>query len=256
MVHDDTDVPSLSSALVAHPDPYKPFLPLLRQSTNAEDPIPLLTSTFLTNLVSTSLVSSSKPAPRDEQALPQLYTYLSTLTKNQDSGLQDIGVQGISSLLRTSRSREIFWNQRKETVDPLVDILRAAAGAKDNGSSTLGSSVRAIEPGLSGGVGIQLLYRVLLVIWQLSFEGNLIGDDLQEYVTKSCIGWVPMLTDPGTTRSSNFTPIFCDYPPRRRRLDCYSQLSTTSSLLTVPHCCPWPCSSASPLSLPTFLAVI
>ncbi|KAI9928823.1 hypothetical protein ASPWEDRAFT_105820 [Aspergillus wentii DTO 134E9] len=174
------DVPSLSSALVAHPDPYKPFLPLLRQSTNAEDPIPLLTSTFLTNLVSTSLVSSSKPAPRDEQALPQLYTYLSTLTKNQDSGLQDIGVQGISSLLRTSRSREIFWNQRKETVDPLVDILRAAAGAKDNGSSTLGSSVRAIEPGLSGGVGIQLLYRVLLVIWQLSFEGNLIGDDLQE----------------------------------------------------------------------------
>ncbi|PLB43852.1 vacuolar H+-ATPase V1 sector, subunit H [Aspergillus steynii IBT 23096] len=172
------DVPSLSSALVAHPSPYKPFLPLLRHSTNTEDPIPLLTSTFLTNLVSISLVSTSKSTPRDEEALPQLFTYLSSLTQNQDSGLQDIGVQKLSALLRTSRSRELFWKQRKETVDPLVEILRAAAGAKDTGSSTLAGSSR-IEPGLAGGVGLQLLYRVLLVLWQLSFEGSLIGDDLQ-----------------------------------------------------------------------------
>ncbi|BCR86146.1 H(+)-transporting V1 sector ATPase subunit H [Aspergillus chevalieri] len=174
------DAPSLASALIAHADPYKPFLPLLRHSTNAEDPIPLLTSTFLTNLVSTSLVSSSKPAARDDEALPQLYAYLSTLARNQDSGLQDIGVQEYSALLRTARARELFWNQRKDTVEPLVEILRAAAGAKDNGSSTVGgSSVRAIEPGLAGGVGIQLLYRVLLVLWQLSFEAELVGDDLQ-----------------------------------------------------------------------------
>ncbi|PYI12566.1 vacuolar ATP synthase subunit H [Aspergillus sclerotiicarbonarius CBS 121057] len=173
------DVPSLSAALVAHPDPYKPFLPLLRHSANAEDPIPLLTSTFLTNLVSVSLSSSSKPAARDDEALPQLYTYLSTLTQNQDSGLQDIGVQELSALLRTSRSRELFWKQRKQTVDPLIEILRAAAGAKDSSSSTLAGSSRAIEPGLAGGVGLQLLYRVLLVLWQLSFEGQLIGDDLQ-----------------------------------------------------------------------------
>ncbi|GAB1196337.1 hypothetical protein APSETT444_005606 [Aspergillus pseudonomiae] len=173
------DVPALSSALIAHPDPYKPFLPLLRHSTNAEDPIPLLTSTFLTNLVSISLVSSSKSAARDEEALPQLYTYLSSLTQNQDSGLQDIGVQELSVLLRTSRSREIFWKQRRETVDPLIEILRAATGGKDTNSSTVAGSSRAIEPGLSGGVGLQLLYRVLLVIWQLSFEGALIGDDLQ-----------------------------------------------------------------------------
>jgi len=33
---------------------------------------------------------------------------------------------------------------------------------------------------VAGGVGIQLLYRVLLVIWQLSFEGELVGDGLQE----------------------------------------------------------------------------
>ncbi|EAW07768.1 H(+)-transporting V1 sector ATPase subunit H [Aspergillus clavatus NRRL 1] len=173
------DVPSLASALIAHPSPYKPFLPLLRHSTNADDPIPLLTSTFLTSLISFSLGSSTKSAPRDEEALPQLYTYLSTLTQNQDSGLQDIGVQGLSALLRTARSREIFWNQRKETPDPLIEILRAAAGAKDSSSSTLAGSSRAVEPGLSGGVGLQLLYRVLLVLWQLSFEGGLVGEGLQ-----------------------------------------------------------------------------
>ncbi|KAE8355592.1 putative vacuolar ATP synthase subunit H [Aspergillus coremiiformis] len=173
------DVPALSSALIAHPSPYKPFLPLLRHSTNAEDPIPLLTSTFLTNLVSISLASSSKSAARDEEALPQLYTYLSSLTQNQDSGLQDIGVQELSALLRTSRSREIFWGQRRETVDPLIEILRAATGGKDTNSSTVAGSSRTVESGISGGVGLQLLYRVLLVLWQLSFEGGLIGDDLQ-----------------------------------------------------------------------------
>ena len=63
-----------------------------------------------------------------------------------------------------------------------MDILRAAAGAgKDNGSTTLGgaSSVRSVETGIGGGVGIQLLYHVLLVIWQLSFEGPLVGEELE-----------------------------------------------------------------------------
>ncbi|KAJ9324587.1 hypothetical protein DTO027B5_4 [Paecilomyces variotii] len=175
------DAPSLAPAIVAHPDPYKPFLPLLRHSTSTEDPIPLLTSTFLTALVSTSLRSSTKSAGRDEEALTQLYAYLSTLTKNHDSGLQDIGVQGFSALLQTQRSREIFWSQRKETVDPLIEILRAAAGAKETGSTTLGAtgSIRSLEPGIGGGVGLQLLYHVLLVLWQLSFAGELVGDDLE-----------------------------------------------------------------------------
>ncbi|KAL2832179.1 armadillo-type protein [Aspergillus cavernicola] len=174
------DAPSLSSALVAHPDPYKAFLPLLRHSTNAEDPIPLLTSTFLTNLVSIGITSSSKSTTQDEEALPQLYSYLSTLTQNQDSGLQDIGVQGLSSLLRTSKSRQIFWTQRKQTVDPLIEILSTAVGGKDSSSgTTLTGSSRGADAGIASGVGLQLLYRVLLVLWQLSFEGGLIGDDLQ-----------------------------------------------------------------------------
>ena len=101
------------------------------------------------------------------------------VTKNPDSGLQDIGVQAYSALLRTKRSREIFWDQRNATVEPLIDILRVATGSgKDNGSTTLGGtgSIRSLE---AGGVGLQLLYHVLLVIWQLSFEGSLVGDGLE-----------------------------------------------------------------------------
>ncbi|KAJ5893992.1 hypothetical protein N7495_005683 [Penicillium taxi] len=181
------DVPSLADALISHPEPYKSFLQFL-QPTNT-DPIPLLASTFLTTLVSHSLVASTKSAPRDEEALPQLYIFLSTLTKNQDSAVQDIGVQGFSELLRKKSSREIFWNHRKETLDPLIETLRAAAGGKDNvsnsgasisGASTPAPSTRGIESGLAGGIGLQLLYRVLLVVWQLTFESALVGEELQE----------------------------------------------------------------------------
>lgn len=182
-----SDVPALASSLAEDPNCYRHFLPLLTHSSNPEDPIPLLASAFLTPLVSISLVSSSKPTAKDEAALPRLYSYLATLTKSQDTGLQDIGIQQYSSLLRTQRSRQLFWEQRSTTVASLVDILRAAAGAaKDNGSSTLvgSSSVRSAESGISGGVGLQLLYHVLLVLWQLSFEGELIGDDLESYVTQ------------------------------------------------------------------------
>ncbi|KAA6410984.1 MAG: V-type H+-transporting ATPase subunit [Lasallia pustulata] len=177
------DVPSLPSMLLDSPDPYKPFLPLLSQSTNPEDPIPLLTSSVLTSLISSALVTSTKP--KTDEALPKLYKYLSTLTKSQDSGLQDIAVQEYSALLKTKKSRELFWKQREETVNPLVDILRAATGAASDNGSTLwnggGGSIRsATDGGLSGGVGLQLLYHVLLVIWQLSFEGSMVGQGLEE----------------------------------------------------------------------------
>ncbi|KAF3483223.1 uncharacterized protein GIQ15_02547 [Arthroderma uncinatum] len=171
------DVPALTSALVEGNESYRHFLPLLTNSTT-EDPIPLLTSSLLANLVSASLRATPKISQKDEVALPKLFSYLSTLTKSADTGLQDIGVQGYSALLRTKRSREIFWKERKDTVEPLIGILRAAAGAtKDNGSSLGGG--RAGEAGISGGVGIQLLYHVLLVLWQLSFEGDLIGAELE-----------------------------------------------------------------------------
>jgi len=67
-----------------------------------------------------------------------------------------------------------------------MDILSAASGAGKDHTSNLRSgdagSVRSVPEGLSGGVGLQLLYHVLLVVWQLSFEGELVGDGLQEYV--------------------------------------------------------------------------
>ena len=128
--------------------------------------------------------ASTKPPPHIAEALPKLYKYLAILSTNNDSGLQDIAVQQYASVLRTKKSRELFWDQRQETVDPLIDILRAAAGAGKDSDSTLfsgGASIRgSTSDGLSGGVGIQLLYHVLLVIWQLSFEGRLVGKGLDE----------------------------------------------------------------------------
>lgn len=177
LTRSSTDISALSSALVAQPDPYSPFLPLLKQSTDPESPIPLLTSTVLKSLLAVA-PASSKSA---EAALPKLFAYLSTLTKLSDGGLQDIAVLAYSALLRGKKSRELFWAQRKETVGPLVDILQSAAGVSSSDSSTLwsgGASVRNAE--LGGGVGIQLLYHVLLVLWQLSFEGANIGDDFNE----------------------------------------------------------------------------
>jgi V-type H+-transporting ATPase subunit H len=86
-------------------------------------------------------------------------------------------------------SRQLFWKQRSETVAPLVDILRKAAGIGADSSATLWSGNTTARPGfegaLSGGVGLQLLYHVLLVMWQLSFEAEEIGDEMDEYVVFS-----------------------------------------------------------------------
>ncbi|KAL8370299.1 hypothetical protein RB595_000605 [Gaeumannomyces hyphopodioides] len=175
--------PSLSKALFRNSDPYRHFLPLLAQTSGPDDaiPIPLLTSTVLAALAASTRDES--PATI-QKALPVILSYLSTLTKNSDAGLQDIGVQQYSLLLYGSKSRQQFWSQRSETVAPLIDILRAAAGSSNGDSSSLrGGSLRGssvIEGSIGGGVGIQLLYHVLLVLWQLSFEAEEVGCDLEE----------------------------------------------------------------------------
>jgi V-type H+-transporting ATPase subunit H len=169
-------------ALSKHPDPYSPFLPLLAQSNNPEDPIPLLASTVLASMIGAAPNFSDKAAA----AVPQLLSYLSTLTQVSDGGLQDIAVLQYSALLRGKKSRELFWSQRKETVGPLIRILRTAAGidAEGNSTSTLWSGATTLRSGtegsLGGGVGLQLLYHVLLVLWQLSFEAAAIGNGLEE----------------------------------------------------------------------------
>ncbi|KAM3071284.1 H(+)-transporting V1 sector ATPase subunit H [Clarireedia jacksonii] len=174
-------IPTLSKTLAEHDDPYKPFLPLLTQSNDPESPIPLLTSTVLTGIISGSNDTSAKAA----EAMPKLLTYLSTLAKSTDGGLQDIACLQYSSLLQGKKSREIFWAQKSETVAPLVDILKSAAGvANGDSASTLWSGATSIRNGpegtLGGGVGLQLLYHVLLVLWQLSFEGAAIGEGLED----------------------------------------------------------------------------
>lgn len=178
------DIPNLAAALAQHPTPFTPFLPLLKATSNVEDPIPLLTSSVLSKFLSYALTRSTKNTAQIDEALPQLYKYLSALAQSSDAGLQDIAVQEYSAVLRNRKSRELFWDQRKETLDPLFDILRAAAGVgKDREPSTGNGgagSVRSTPEGLSGGVGLQLLYHVLLVVWQLSFEGELVGDGLQD----------------------------------------------------------------------------
>lgn len=177
------DAPPLAMKILEQPEPYKHFLGLLGNSQSPEDPIPILSVAFLTNLVAISLTTSSKPIPRDDEALPKLYTYLSTLTKCQDSGLQDIGVQQFSTLLRTKRAKELFWKQKQDTIDPLFDILRTAAGAAKDSDSTLwngATSIRSADTRFGGGVGLQLTYHVLLVLWQLSFEGKMVGEGLEK----------------------------------------------------------------------------
>ncbi|TDZ37610.1 V-type proton ATPase subunit H [Colletotrichum spinosum] len=171
-------VPSLAKALFKNADPYKAFLPLLAHSDNTEDPIPLLTSTALTKLM--SLSKDESQATRN--AIPILLTFLSGLAKSSDAGLQDIAVQEYSSILYGRASRHQFWNQRSETIAPLIEILRTASGIGSNGSSSasIWSGTTPSRDVIGGGVGLQLLYHVLLVIWQLSFEAEDIGDDLND----------------------------------------------------------------------------
>ncbi|XXG99041.1 hypothetical protein Hte_005375 [Hypoxylon texense] len=174
-------VPALAKALFKDSNPYQHLLPLLAHSNNPEDPIPLLTSTVLTSL----MANSKDESESTENALPLVLSYLCGLVKNSnDAGLQDIAVMEYSSLLYGQSSRQLFWKQRSETVTPLIDILRKAAGIGGESSASLWSGNNTTRSngfeGLSGGVGLQLLYHVLLVLWQLSFEAEDIGDELND----------------------------------------------------------------------------
>jgi V-type H+-transporting ATPase subunit H len=174
--------------MIKHPSPYKPLLPLLKQSASPEEPIPLLASSVLASMLSHALVAYPKSTPEINEALPKLYSYIASLSKTSDSNFQDIATQEYSALLRTTSSRRQFWQQRKETLGPLFDVLRTATGGKDTDSTQVsgasaGSSIRSATEAnikIGGGVGLQLLYHVLMVIWQLSFEGRLVGKGLDE----------------------------------------------------------------------------
>ena len=143
-----------------------------------------MASTTISRLASEAILRPKDQLERVDDALPPLYNYLSALARSSDSGLQDIAVQEYSSLLRNTHARKLFWKQRKQTVDPLMSILRSAVGTGRDNDSTLwsgASTIRSTPEGIfAGGVGIQLLYHVLMNLWQLSFEAELVGSGLNE----------------------------------------------------------------------------
>ena len=158
-------------------------------------------------------------------ALPTILKYLSGLAKSSDGGLQDIAVQEYSSLLFSRVSREQFWEQRSDTLTPLVKILQAAAGigsGESSSASLWSGNVSTRSDSLGGGVGLQLLYHVLLVVWQISFESEVIGDDLDESVTT-----VPVARRCRVNETDELPPVntilcystrtYCDCRPRKRR---------------------------------------
>lgn len=154
---------------------------MLAHSNNPEDPIPLLASIALALI----MANSGDDSAPTEHALSVTLSYLSSQIKqSNDAGLQDTAIIQYASMLTGRPARQVFWKQRSETITPLVDILRKAAGVGDDSSATLwngNSSLRSTgSEGISGGVGLQLLYHVLLVLWQLSFGAEDVGDELDE----------------------------------------------------------------------------
>jgi len=135
---------------------------LLSLLENTADPIPVLSSAVLTTMISTSLAANSKAWDSVKDTLPKLYRYLSAVSKSQDH-LQDLAMQSYTSLLRTPYARATFWEMKEETVNPLFGILKSAAGGNGGGASGASGIVQ-------GGVPLQLLYHVLLVIWQMTFD--------------------------------------------------------------------------------------
>jgi V-type H+-transporting ATPase subunit H len=227
--------PTLEDGLVERENTYAPFLPLLAQATSLEEAFPLLTSTVLTTLLARDAISNPKGREASDQALPKQFTYLSTLAKSSDSGLQDIAVMAYSSLLRNKRSRELFWEHREVTVKPLIAILRTAAGVSSGGASTLwnSASTRTTTEGfINGGIDLQLLYHVLLVMWQLSFEGATIGDGLEEYANSIFISGVKSLQVIASTMLFLFSHNYYDYLPRRKQHVFWCQRYTISYLGT------------------------
>lgn len=165
-------VPAFTGSLLALPSP---FLHLLSLLSHTDEATPLLSSSVLSNLLTASLRISAKPTPDAKAALPQLYHFLANLTKSPDVHLQDIAIQSYISLLRSSYARITFWSLQVDTIVPIVRILETAGGQNGN-TSDRGGTVGGSAGGAQGSVGLQLLYHVLLVIWELTFEEVVAGE--------------------------------------------------------------------------------
>lgn len=184
------DVPSFADALLALPKPFDLLLSLLGGTPSEPDIIPILSAAILTTLITAVLSASSKVSPAVKDALPKLYRYLSTASKSSEHQHQDVAIKAYVALLRTPYARSTFWEMRDETVVPLAHTLESAAG----GSGSPGSSTGGI---VQGGVPLQLLYHVLLVIWQLTFDET-VSEEINEFVS-TLLASTPANTNPGNT---------------------------------------------------------
>ncbi|KAF3908835.1 hypothetical protein AA313_de0205952 [Arthrobotrys entomopaga] len=172
------DVPSFITTLVSHPDPYSHLITLL---DHGDDPIPIITSNLLTTLISTSLYKSKVDKPT-EQTLPTLFKYLATVSASSEFSHQDLAVQSYVLLLRNTYSRLTFWEMGDEMIRELTNVVEtAAAGSKGTRTTDVGlsSGIASSSSAAQGGVNLQLLYHVLLAIWELSFE-TVIAEELDE----------------------------------------------------------------------------
>lgn len=181
MTHPIAGSTTFAKSLLSSDDPYQSLRPLLNHSSTADDPIRLLASTVMTSIMGATRDTSQATV----RVLSDLVPYLSEQVKSNDASRQDIAVQQITHALSTPGLRSHFWKKKDETVKPLIDILGSAAGlGNQSSSSSLWSGSAngrsAGEGQLGSGVGIQLLYHVLFAVWQISFDSEKVGDDLNE----------------------------------------------------------------------------
>lgn len=161
-------MPSFTDALLSLSSPYEQFLVLLRGSHN-DDQTPVLAAAVLTTLL------SSSAAKKSDDARTSFFHYLANVvSRDSDHHLQDLAVQSYVALLRRQEAKSIFWGVRSETVAPLVKVLTASATGRGGDGGRNGI--------VQGGVPLQLLYHVLLVFWELSFEED-IAEELNPYVS-------------------------------------------------------------------------
>ena len=116
--------------------PYKPFIKLLK---NDDDTVPLLSAKVLNYLIA---ATETVPA----SVLEPFFDWYRTLTTapDQNTDLQNLAVQALSSILRSAHNRSVFRKNTSNS-DVLMTLLKKHGG-------------------------IQLQYNSLLVIWLLSFD--------------------------------------------------------------------------------------
>lgn len=193
------DVPSFANALLSLPRPFELLLSLLEGSSDPR--VPLLSAAVLASLLSTSLAASSKTTAGVRDSLPMFYRYLSGVTKSGDPDQYDLAIRSYVALLRNPYARAVMWEMKEETVGPLLSTLEEAAagtgglgGSGGGGGGGGGGGSDRAAPA-QGGVPLQLLYHVLLAIWELTFDGT-VSEEINGLVARHS----PLATRPLNSR--------------------------------------------------------